>query len=224
MTINIKIQKKLSIKDFDYIKSKLEQLFKSLDQSTVLLLQSIIFQKYQESHRAYHNLSHIYNLLKLSEQLNISNRMAFEMAIWYHDIIYQPQFKDNEAQSAELFLQHYDQYFSKLNFINEENKHWIEQTILSTFGHQPRIDNFDVKLFLDADLSVLATDVETYQTYTKAIRTEYNIYPDNLYNQGREQAMKHFLDRPKIYFTDAFLGFEKQARRNIIHEINPPVH
>lgn len=223
MTFNIKIQNQLSSEDFAYLQSKFEQLFQSLETSTTLLLQSIIFNHYQEEHRAYHNLSHIYNLLQLSEQLPISNKTAFELAIWYHDIIYQPQLKDNEEQSAILFLKHYNKYFKSQNFINEENKKWINQTIISTFGHQPKINNTDTKLFLDADLAILAADTTTYQTYAKAIRTEYNIYPDHLYYQGRKQAMTHFLQRPKIYFTNIFAPLEAQARQNIITEIHQPI-
>ena len=223
MAFNIKIQKQLSLEDINYLKSKFEKLFQPLEESTTLLLQSLMFKYYQEEHRAYHNLSHIYNLLQLSEQLTPTNRTAFELAIWYHDIIYQPTFKDNEAQSAALFLKYYDEYFYKQNLINEKDKIWIDQTIISTFGHQPRIDNADTKLFLDADLAILATDSAIYQTYTKAIRMEYNIYPDHLYYQGRKQVMTHFLQRPKIYFTEDFASFESQARQNIISEINQPI-
>ncbi len=220
MIFNIKIQQQLTSEDLNYLQSKFEQLFNPLGKSATLLLQSIIFQYYQETHRTYHNLSHIYNLLKLSEQLDISNRLGFEIAIWYHDIIYQPHFKDNEAQSAVLFLKDFDEHFLSTNFTDEENKRWINQTILSTFGHQPRINNLDTKLFLDADLAILAADTKTYEIYTKAIRTEYNIYPDHLYYQGRKQVMTHFLERPKIYFTDTFEPFEQQARQNIISEIS----
>ena len=224
---NIKIQQHLSSEDLQYLQSKFEQLFQPLGKSTILLLQTTIFQYYQETHRAYHNLSHIYNLLKLSEQLDIYNRNAFEMAIWYHDVIYQPHFKDNEAQSSALFLKHFDEYFGNFfpnqNLTNKEIRIWINQMILSTFGHQPRLHHMDMRLFLDADLAILATDSKTYETYTKAIRTEYNIYPDHLYYQGRKQAMTHFLDRPNIYFTTTFSPFEQQARQNIINEIGSPV-
>ena len=117
---NIKIQQHLSSEDLQYLQSKFEQLFQPLGKSTILLLQTTIFQYYQETHRAYHNLSHIYNLLKLSEQLDIYNRNAFEMAIWYHDIIYQPHFKDNEAKSAALFLKHFDEYFGNKDSTKHE--------------------------------------------------------------------------------------------------------
>ena len=223
MSFNFKIETQLVLEDLQYLQSKFMRLFQPLKKSTTLLLRSILFQHYEETHRTYHNLSHIYNLLKISEQLEISNPVAFEIAIWYHDIIYQPQFKDNESQSAALFLKHYDDYFLSNNFITEENKTSINQIILSTFGHRPRLHHMDVRLFLDADLAILAADHRTYETYTKAIRTEYNIYPDHLYYPGRKQVMKQFLERPTIYFTDTFAPLEQQARRNIIKEINSPV-
>jgi predicted metal-dependent HD superfamily phosphohydrolase len=216
----IKICRQLSAQDLDYLMFKFHRLFEPLDAKNLIPLQHSIFNYYQESHRAYHNLSHIFNLLQLSEQLDILTKNAFELAIWYHDMIYQPQFKDNEEQSADLFLKHYNAYFSTSPLITTNEKEWIYSTILSTAGHQPRIEHPDTKLFLDADLSILASETDTYETYVKAIREEYNIYPDELYYQGRKQAISRFLEREKIYFTDVFAPFEHQARQNILLEIS----
>ena len=60
-------------------------------------------KKYQQSHRQYHNLSHLISIFRLAEQVDIEDRRAFEVAVWFHDIIYQPYFKNNEARSADFF-------------------------------------------------------------------------------------------------------------------------
>lgn len=175
----------------------------------------IILSKYQQSHRYYHNLSHILSFLHLSAHFDIQNRPAFEVAIWFHDIIYQPHFKNNEERSVHYFQKH----CSENSNLSQEEKEWISQAIFSTFGHQPRIDGEMVKLFLDIDLAILATDWDTYTAYTKAIRKEYWIYPKPLYQNGRKKAMQHFLERDEIYFTEAFKGLERQARANIEREV-----
>jgi predicted metal-dependent HD superfamily phosphohydrolase len=41
---------------------------------------------------------------------------------------------------------------------------------------------------LDADLSILGKDLDTYLAYTKMIRKEYSIYPDFLYKPGRKKG------------------------------------
>ena len=175
-------------------------------------------KKYQQSHRQYHNLSHLISIFRLAEQVDIEDRRAFEVAVWFHDIIYQPYFKNNEARSAIFFRKALKkQVFHKLSLTEIR---WIEQAILSTHGHQPKIKgNRDLKLFLDMDLAVLASDAPVYDTYTKAIRKEYWIYPTSMYNKGRIKVLTHFLEREIIYFTEEFKDFEAQARGNIKREI-----
>jgi predicted metal-dependent HD superfamily phosphohydrolase len=41
-----------------------------------------------------------------------------------------------------------------------------------------------------------------------------------MYNKGRKQVLKHFLDRDSLYFTEYFKEkFETQARKNIKREL-----
>jgi predicted metal-dependent HD superfamily phosphohydrolase len=137
------------------------------------------------------------------------------VAIWFHDVIYQPYFKNNEERSVHYFQKH----CSENSNLKKEDKVWIEQAIFSTFGHHPRLDDASIRIFLDLDLAILATDWNTYQTYTRAIRKEYWIYPKSLYQNARKKAMQHFLERENIYFTEVFKVFEQQARANIQREI-----
>ena len=179
------------------------------------------FQKvkklYQQNHRGYHNLSHMYNLFKLAEQAQIIDQ-KFETAIWIHDVIYQPYYKNNEERSAVFFkkmLQKYPQHT-----ISKEDINWIDKTIMSTSGHQPRLDNDLLKLFLDMDLSILAVDWHIYKQYAKAIRKEYWIFPEGKYKKGRKSVLSHFLTRKQIFFTNEFKVFEKKARENLKREIS----
>ncbi len=50
----------------------------------------------------------------------------------------------------------------------------------------------DINYLLDADLSVLGKDRETYLVYTQMIRKEYSIYPDFLYKPGRKKFLNIF--------------------------------
>ncbi|MCK5918607.1 MAG: hypothetical protein KAG34_09285, partial [Cocleimonas sp.] len=57
---------------------------------------------YAESHRAYHTFEHI--KVCLTHLDNVSNKLenAFEveLALWFHDVIYDPSSKTNEFDSA----------------------------------------------------------------------------------------------------------------------------
>ena len=60
---------------------------------------------YSESHRHYHDKSHLVHCLAeldlAADQINQVD--PIEMAVWFHDVIHQPTQSDNEARSAQLF-------------------------------------------------------------------------------------------------------------------------
>src|SRR5262245_47509972 len=58
--------------------------------------------RYEEPHRAYHNLRHLRHVLETIDQLRglVSDVTSVELAAWFHDVIYDPRGKENEEQSA----------------------------------------------------------------------------------------------------------------------------
>lgn len=66
---------------------------------------------YKEPYRAYHNLTHledVLNKLNWAKGENIAlTQQEFdeiEIALWFHDVIYEPKQPDNEEKSAALFI------------------------------------------------------------------------------------------------------------------------
>ena len=59
---------------------------------------------YSELHRHYHNQNHIANCLAEFDRVKsfVDNPPAVELAIWFHDAVYDPRAGDNEERSAEL--------------------------------------------------------------------------------------------------------------------------
>jgi predicted metal-dependent HD superfamily phosphohydrolase len=64
-------------------------------------------QHYTEPNRAYHNFSHIAAMLRHLAQspLTVHDEAVLKLAIWFHDLIYDPKAKDNEVRSAALAVQ-----------------------------------------------------------------------------------------------------------------------
>lgn len=176
-----------------------------------------IIERHTEKQRHYHDLSHLYNLYLVKNEYEncLKNPSLIEAAIWFHDAIYIPQNKDNEVKSAELAVEVLNN--KNLPFDLKDLKLLIE----STAKHQPLKNDTDFHYFLDFDLGILAADTAIYQKYVDAIRQEYSMYPTFLYKIGRKKVLKSFLKRERIYFSEVFFEkYEKQARENILKEIN----
>lgn len=187
------------------------------DQNTLDILWKEIETQYSQKGRHYHNLEHLNTMFSELEmvKINISHFSNISFSVFYHDVIYDASSKANEEKSAELATFR----LQRLN-VDQKSIEQISEQILATKAHQRSNDN-DTNYLLDADLSILGKDIETYLDYTKKIRKEYSIYPDLLYKPGRKKVLKHFLELENIFKTDYFKDrYEKQARINIEHELD----
>lgn len=90
--------------------------------------------------------------------------------------------------------------------------------IVATATHQS--DDLETQIFLDADMAILGASPEVYAAYIAAVRHEYTIYPDLIYNGGRRKFVAATLQRERIYHTDHFHSrYEAQARINLSQEL-----
>ncbi|CAL2102487.1 conserved protein of unknown function [Tenacibaculum sp. 190130A14a] len=174
-----------------------------------------LHQKYSESHRAYHNLTHLKELFsyfdEYQEHLENSDIVAF--SIFYHDVIYNIWNKDNEEKSADFALLELERILSKSSLES------IYRQIIATKTHQAS-DN-DTQFLVDFDLTILGKSSAVYTNYTKLIRKEYQLVPRFMYKKGRKKVLQHFLDKEAIYGSKTFNDlFEKQARINLTNELN----
>jgi predicted metal-dependent HD superfamily phosphohydrolase len=179
-----------------------------------------IERKYTSNRRHYHNLYHIAALLCFCEQYagELNDRDVVAFAVFYHDIIYNPLRKDNEARSAQLAVKRL-QALELPDTAIEQVKLYIEATknhaVIVAVTHIG-----DLQLFLDFDMSILAADWETYEAYTRQVRKEYRIYPDKLYYPGRKQFLQHCLQTEYIFQTEVFrVRYEGVAKENIGKEL-----
>jgi pantetheine-phosphate adenylyltransferase len=167
---------------------------------------------YGEPNRAYHNLVHISHALReMKEVINlIENPGQVEMAIWYHDAIYNSRATDNEEKSAELARQRLERSRLKPSFVDG-----VIDLILGT-KHTTIPKTSDEKYMRDIDLSNLGKSEKEFNAVGSDIRDEYDWIPEEQFRQGRSAILQGFLERDSIYFTDFFKQkYENQARRNL---------
>ncbi|ONG53238.1 hypothetical protein BKE38_12705 [Pseudoroseomonas deserti] len=165
--------------------------------------------RYAEPGRAYHAWPHIAGMLSRAASLAPSDPVAFELAILFHDAVYDPRARDNEAQSAALMRRLLAGHFDAALLDRAET------LILATETHRLPVTEdaalvADAALFLDLDLAILASDAAAFAEYDAAIRREYAHVPEADYRAGRRAVLQTFLTRERIFFSDA-LGPEAEA-------------
>jgi predicted metal-dependent HD superfamily phosphohydrolase len=167
---------------------------------------------YLEPQRAYHNERHLLDCL---QQFDCIRDQAIapiqvEIAIWYHDAIYDPRACDNEARSAAWARRDLQQ-----GRVLPERVEAIDDLIMAT-KHETTAGTPDAALLVDIDLSILGRSREEFEHYDRAIRAEYAWVPEEEYRLGRSAVLERFLARPAIYTTSWFRArYEKSARRNL---------
>lgn len=178
---------------------------------------------YCEPHRKYHALEHILHCLKEFDGARdlTEDPRAVEMAIWFHDFVYDTSemwMKFNEAfSSAEAY-----RACRELGLPDLFGKE-VLCLILSTKFHEPIkvCKPMDVRVLIDVDLSSLGKAWSEFQEDSRAVREEYDHVPEAVFREKRAEILQSFLDRPRIYFTYYFYEkYEKSARENLKRAID----
>ena len=157
---------------------------------------------YTEPQRAYHNFSHIYDCLcefDSAKQLAASSE-SIEMAIWFHDVIYDVRAKDNEEQSAGLARTTILSAKLPEDFANE-----VSQLILETKHIKPP-HNADGALLVDIDLAILGQSRERFEEYERQIRQEYDWVEAKAFAEGRSAILKSFFKASRHLYYESFPG------------------
>ena len=171
---------------------------------------------YQDKRRHYHTLEHVAALLQLCEKhlSLLGSRDVVRFSIWFHDAVFSPLSRHNEERSAQLAVQ-----LLKPSSLPRPWLATIDRYIRAT-KHHPRSQDPDLQFLIDADLSILGADPETYQRYTQQVRQEYSIYPNFIYNRGRRAFVQQMLAKVRIFQTDALAErYEAAAKKNLAHEL-----
>jgi predicted metal-dependent HD superfamily phosphohydrolase len=167
---------------------------------------------YDEPVRAYHNLHHIMQCLRELDQMRIQcvGADAVELAIWYHDVVYDSTRHDNEERSAAIAAEGL-----RTAGIASEKINTVIELIHATKHTHPPITP-DAEILVDIDLSILGQDPETFDSYERGIRQEYAHVEDRAFREGRSAILQRFLDRPAIFATPRMRSrYEEPARHNI---------
>lgn len=177
----------------------------------VALMQRLV-SAYQQPQRKYHTLQHLSEcLLLLSQHRGLAVEPdEVEMALWFHDAIYDVMAHDNEARSAEWAAQALADAGVPTARVER-----ITQHILAT-RHSALPEGRDQALLVDIDLAILGAESVRYQAFERQVREEYAWVPEPLFRQKRAEVLEGFLGRTQLYNTPALReALEAQARVNL---------
>jgi len=156
-----------------------------------------VVARYAESHRRYHTLEHI------EEVLGRVTGTEVEFAAWYHDIVYDTTGSDSEARSAA----HAGEELARLGASSEVIAE-VQRLILLTAGHAE--DDANGSMLIRADLSILSAEPDRYDRYAREVRAEYPHVDDESWRAGRTAVLRSLLA----------MGLDERARSNIARELS----
>ena len=167
---------------------------------------------YGEAHRRYHTAGHIEHCLR---QFDLgAGRMdepdVVEMALWFHDAIYDIPGADNELRSAELFAARAAGRGSAA-FRSD-----VHRLVMATTHLEPPPATLDESFIVDIDLSSFGRPWEEFLSDSRAVRAEHPHVPDSEFYPRQKKFLESLAARPVFCFTEFFRDrHEARARRNI---------
>ena len=168
--------------------------------------------RYSEPHRKYHTMQHLEECFGKLEELRALARKPeeIELALWFHDAVYDTKRRDNEEKSAE----------------------WARSAVLEKGVAAPAGDRVyglvmatrhnavpagtDAQILVDVDLSILGATPDRFDEYEAQVRQEYSWVPGPLFRRERRKILEDFLKRPSLFQTAQFVAaYEARARGNL---------
>jgi len=150
-------------------------------------------------------------LERLDEARSLAERPdEIEVALWFHDAIYDVRRHDNEERSADWACESLSAAGVSSDVVNR-----VRSLILVT-DHRSPPRGRDAEIMVDIDLAILGAEPRRFDEYERQIREEYDWVAENVFRRERGKILTGFLARPRIFWTDHFCErFEARARDNI---------
>lgn len=167
---------------------------------------------YDAPQRHYHTTQHLAELFALWPLVegDAEHPAEVQLAIWYHDAVYDAARSDNEARSAAMAKD-----AMRAAGVPKEARERVERLILAT-RHEAVPTERDAQILVDLDLAILGASAERFDEYEAQVRAEYAFVPDAPFRRGRAAVLAGFAARARIYLMPALYDrFEAAARENL---------
>jgi predicted metal-dependent HD superfamily phosphohydrolase len=167
---------------------------------------------YREPHRRYHTPEHVEHCLSQLDaaHAHMAEPDAVELAVWYHDVIYDVGASDNELRSAQLFEAR------ARGRLSESLVRSVHDLIMVTVHNQVEPGTRDQGYMVDIDLSSFGMPWERFLRDSIAVREEFPHLSDEEFYPRQKEFLGSLLRRDHFCFTEFFrVRHEDRARENI---------
>ena len=184
--------------------------------ATLQQLHADLLGRYREPQRHYHTVQHLDECFEHWAEIraHAAHPAEVELALWFHDAIYDTHRSDNEALSAALARD------AALGLgVPHESAQRISDLILCT-RHAVEPEGVDAEALIDVDLSILGAAPARFDQYEDQVRREYAWVPQETFCKRRAAILTQFLARRYVYATGIFRErYERRARANLARSL-----
>lgn len=165
--------------------------------------------------RRYHDLGHLAACLHELDKARAEPAIAdlVELALWYHDAVYEPGAGDCEQRSARLL----EADAAVLALPAEAVRRAADLVLATAHGHGGApVGDRATDLIVDIDLSILGRDVLSFMDFEYGVEEEYASTARFAFRVGRGRFLASLLASPHIFRTAYFRDrYERAARAQI---------
>jgi predicted metal-dependent HD superfamily phosphohydrolase len=137
-----------------------------------------------------------------------------ELALWFHDAIYDTRAADSEERSAA---------WARASLARADAEPAVAERVAALVlatEHAVHVARGDAALLVDVDLSILGAAPARFDEYEAQVRREYAWVPEPGFRAARAEILAGFLARPRIFTTEHFFGrLETPARANLARSL-----
>ena len=172
---------------------------------------AVLVRHYGEPWRRYHTAEHLEACLLHFDAArdHMEEPDTVEIALWYHDAIYDVRRGDNEERSAKLFLETVDGAADS-GFCSR-----VWDLIMVT-QHMDPPDQVDARYIVDIDLSSFGQEWEAFMSDSRKVRAELTHLSDAEFNGSQLKFLRKLRNRKNFYSSEYFRSrYEGRARANL---------
>jgi predicted metal-dependent HD superfamily phosphohydrolase len=168
--------------------------------------------RYAEAHRHYHTAQHLEECFDALDAIRgeAERPGEVELALWFHDAIYDTRRHDNEHRSAEWAWS-----VAAEAGLDAKVGERVAALVMAT-RHDATPVGADACVLVDVDLSILAAEPLRFDEYERQVREEYRWVPEPVFRRERRKILRRLLARPALFNTTRMReSHERRARANL---------